>query len=214
MPTEARTDRPALLGAAHLSLEEFGDNVRHRGLIERRMRHVGGSVLFFDDPVHLVRGEGVWLFDDEDRRYLDCYNNVASVGHCHPEVVEALTDQAGRLNTHTRYLHENVVAYAEKLASLMPQGLDVCTFVCTGTEANDLALRIARTVTGHTGAVVMESSYHGNSTTVDALSTVAHPTPDDRPDWLETAEPPNTYRGPYRRGEHDRLGARYADRVG
>lgn len=212
MHTDAR-DRPALLGAAHLDLDEFADGVRNRELLERRMRHVGGSLLFFDDPVHLVRGEGVWLYDHEGARYLDCYNNVPSVGHCHPEVVAALTAQARLLNTHTRYLHETVVEYAEKLTALMPDGLDVCTFVCTGTEANDLALRIARTVTGHHGAVVMESGYHGNSTAADALSTLAHPDPADRPDWLVAVEPPNTYRGPYRRDRDDDLGRRYADLV-
>lgn len=215
MPSDARTERPALLGAAHLGLDEFRADVPNRELIERRLRHVGGSILFFEEPVHLVRGEGVWLFDDTGERFLDAYNNVASVGHCHPDVVSALTEQAQQLNTHTRYLHRTVVEYAERLASLMPDGLDVCTFVCTGTEANDLALRIARTVTGHTGAVVMESSYHGNSTAVDALSTVAHPDPDDRPDWLIAVEPPNTYRGPFRRDTHEAhdLGARYANLV-
>ncbi|MFF3885519.1 aminotransferase class III-fold pyridoxal phosphate-dependent enzyme [Streptomyces sp. NPDC001914] len=196
MPTPA--NRPALLGAARLGLDEFQGEVTNRALIERRMRHVGNSVLFYADPLHIVRGEGVWLHDAQGRRYLDCYNNVASVGHCRPEVVDALTAQARLLNTHTRYLHGTVVDYAEKLTSLLPDGLDVCTFVCTGTEANDLALRIARTVTGHTGAVVMESGYHGNSTTVDALSTVVHPDPADRADWVQAVEPPNTYRGPFR----------------
>ncbi|MEV6108054.1 aminotransferase class III-fold pyridoxal phosphate-dependent enzyme [Streptomyces sp. NPDC051940] len=210
MPTEDHRGRPALLGAAHLGLDEFRADAANRDLIERRLKHVGNSVLFYDDPVHLVRGEGVWLFDSDGRRYLDCYNNVASVGHCHPDVVTALSEQAGRLNTHTRYLHETVVEYAEKLTSLMPDGLDVCTFVCSGTEANDLALRIARTVTGRHGAVVMEGAYHGNSTVVDALSTVLHPDPADRPDWLVAVEPPNTYRGPFRRDRDDNLGARYA----
>lgn len=214
MPADVHADRPALLGAAHLALDEFGADVTHRALIERRMRHVGGSVLFYDDPVHLVRGEGVWLFDTEGTRFLDCYNNVASVGHCRPEVVDALTAQARSLNTHTRYLHETVVEYAEKLAALMPAGLDVCTFVCTGTEANDLALRMARTVTGHQGVVVMESGYHGNSAAVDAVSTLAHPDPAGRPDWLAAVEPPNTYRGPFRCDRDDDLGTRYAQLVG
>ena len=210
MPNDTLPARPALLGSAHLGLDEFGPEVRNRALIERRLQHVAGSILFFHDPVHMVRGEGVWLFDDAGRRYLDCYNNVASVGHCHPDVVTALAGQAAQLNTHTRYLHEGIVEYAEKLTSLMPEGLDVCTFVCTGTEANDLALRIARTVTGHAGAIVMESGYHGNSGTIDALSLLAHPDPADRPGWVEAVEPPNTYRGTYRRGRDQDLGARYA----
>lgn len=210
---DTRRDRPAQLGAAHVDLRDFGDDATNASLIQRRLRHVGGSMLFFDDPVHLVRGQGVWLYDKQGRQYLDCYNNVASVGHCHPEVVSALSDQARLLNTHTRYLHETVVEYAETLTRLMPDGLDICTFVCTGTEANDLAFRIARTVTGHQGAVVMENSYHGNSTTIDALSTMAHPDPSDRPDWLVAVEPPNTYRGPFRRDRDEDLGARYAGLV-
>ena len=104
--------------------------------------------LFYDRPVHLVRGEGVWLFGPDGKRYLDCYNNVASVGHCHPRVVDALSEQASRLNTHTRYLHENVVRYAERLTGTLPEPLSVCMFTCTGSEANDLAYRIARAVTG------------------------------------------------------------------
>ena len=116
--------------------------------------------LFYEQPVHLVRGEGVWLFDADGHKYLDCYNNVASVGHCHPHVVEALTRQASTLNTHTRYLHENVVQYAERLGATMPGDLGVCMFVCTGTEANDLAFRIARTVTGNEGAIVTEYATH------------------------------------------------------
>jgi len=168
--------------------------------------------LFYDKPVHLVRGEGVWLYDSDGRRYLDCYNNVASVGHCHPHVVEALCRQAATLNTHTRYLHENVVAYAERLGATFPADLSVCMFVCTGTEANDLAFRIARTVTGHEGAIVMENAYHGNSTVVTELSTEEYPA-EDRPGYLMAVEPPDPYRGPFRYGETD-LGSRYADLVG
>jgi 4-aminobutyrate aminotransferase-like enzyme len=150
--------------------------------------------LFYDDPVHLVRGEGVWLFDSEGQKFLDCYNNVASVGHCHPHVVSALTQQASTLNTHTRYLHENVVKYAERLTATLPGDLNVCMFVCTGTEANDLAFRIARTVTGNEGAIVMENAYHGNSMVVTELSTGEYPEA-ERPDYLEAVPPPNGYRG-------------------
>ena len=108
-------------------------------LINRRKRAMGPAYrLFYQQPVHLVRGEGALLYDADGRKYLDCYNNVASVGHCHPKVVEALTRQASMLNTHTRYLHANVVEYAERLAATMPGDLSVCMFVCTGTEANDL----------------------------------------------------------------------------
>jgi 4-aminobutyrate aminotransferase-like enzyme len=150
--------------------------------------------LFYDKPVQLVRGEGVLLYDADGREYLDCYNNVASVGHCHPRVVSALAGQAATLNTHTRYLHENVVRYAERLAASLPGELQVCTFVCTGTEANDLAYRMASTVTGHKGAIVTGQAYHGNSSTVAALSTSDYPAR-DRPEWLQVVEAPDGYRG-------------------
>ena len=114
--------------------------------------------LFSDTPLHLVRGEGVYLYDAEGRQYLDCYNNVAAVGHCHPRVVAALSEQAANLATHTRYLHENVIRYAERLAETLPGDLGVCMFANSGSEANELAMRIARAVSGNEGAVVLELS--------------------------------------------------------
>jgi len=178
-------------------------------LIERRRKAMGSAYrLFYQQPVHLVRGEGVWLYDSDGRKYLDCYNNVASVGHCHPQVLEALTTQASMLNTHTRYLHENVVRYAERLGDTLPGNLSICMFVCTGTEANDLAFRIARTVTGNEGAIVTEEAYHGNSIVVTELSTEEYPAT-ERPDYLEAIEAPNAYRGSYRYDEPD-FGEKYA----
>ena len=186
-------------------------------LEERRRRVLAPAYeLFYQEPVHLVRGEGVWLFDNEGRRYLDCYNNVPSVGHCHPRVVEAIATQAGLLNTHTRYLHETVVKLAERLGTKFAKGLSACWFVCSGTEANDLATQIARAVTGHYGMLVWEGAYHGNSDLVLKLSTDSYP-PEDRPDWLAVAEAPNTYRGSFRAGAEGRedtdLGACYAGSV-
>jgi 4-aminobutyrate aminotransferase-like enzyme/Ser/Thr protein kinase RdoA (MazF antagonist) len=181
-------------------------------LRERRGRVLGPSYrLFYDRPVHLVRGEGTWLYDAEGRRYLDCYNNVASVGHCHPHVVGALARQAATLNTHTRYLHDNVVRYAERLTATMPGDLRVCYFVCTGTEANDLAIRIARVVSGHEGVIVSDDSYHGNSNVVGAASTCMYPK-SEQPEWLATVPPPNGYRGEYRYGTPD-LGPKYAAHI-
>lgn len=178
-------------------------------LLDRRKQAMGPTYrLFYENPVHLVSGEGVWLYDAEGNKYLDCYNNVASVGHCHPHVVSALSRQAATLNTHTRYLHENVVRYAERLGNTLPGDLKVCMFVCTGTEANDLAFRIARTVTGNDGAIVMENAYHGNSMVVTELSTEEYPA-SKRPDYLVAIEPPNLYRGSYRHGDED-LGEKYA----
>ena len=178
-------------------------------LVRRRQAAMGPSYrLFYEQPLHLVRGEGVWLFDRQGRTYLDCYNNVASVGHCHPHVVEALCRQAATLNTHTRYLDENIVRYAERLRDTLPGDLRVCMFVCTGTEANDLAFRIARTVTGHDGAIVTDQAYHGNSMVVNELSTSEYP-PEQRPDYLVAVEPPNPFRGSWRYGE-PALGPKYA----
>ena len=165
--------------------------------------------LFYDEPVHLVRGEGVWLWDAAGRRYLDCYNNVASVGHCHPRVVDAVCRQMQTLNTHTRYLHENVVQLGERLGALLPADISVCMFVCTGTEANDLAVQIARAVTGNHGVVVSEASYHGNSTLVRTLSTDSYPA-SERPGWLAVIEPPDLFRGPFREEDNDAI-ARYLE---
>jgi len=165
--------------------------------MERRRRALGPSYShFYEKPLYLVRGEGVWLFDDHGKRYLDCYNNVPSVGHCHPEVVAAIARQAGTLNTHTRYLHHGIVEYAEMIAATLPGELSVCSFVCTGTEANDLAYRIARSVTGNEGAIMTTDAYHGNSTLVSELS---RPCGSRRPmpGFVADAEPPYTYRGPY-----------------
>ncbi len=182
-------------------------------LRQRRSTSLAPSYqLFYDEPVHLVRGEGVWVYDTDGNRFLDCYNNVPSVGHAHPQVVAALAAQAGLLNTHTRYLHENVVDLAERLGAILPGDLNTCIFVCTGTEANDLAVQIARTVTGHHGVIVTERSYHGNSDLVGKLSTDSYPAA-ERPDWLGVVEPPNTYRGPFHVPDQD-MGQKYAALVG
>lgn len=131
-------------------------------LATRRARALGPAYrLFYETPVHLVRGQGVHLYDPQGNAYLDCYNNVASVGHCHPRVVEAMAAQAARLATHTRYLHDGILAYAERLLALFPPDLSHVMFTCTGSEANDLALRIARAATGGTGVIVTDNAYHG-----------------------------------------------------
>jgi 4-aminobutyrate aminotransferase-like enzyme len=178
--------------------------------LQTRRRHAlaAGYELFYDEPLHIVRGEGVSLFDADGREYLDCYNNVPSVGHCHPRVVRAICEQAAVLNTHTRYLHENIVALAERLGEKLGGELSSCWLTCTGTEANDLAVQVARSVTGNHGVIVFENSYHGNSTLVHALSPEDCPE-SERPDWVIAVDPPNLYRGPYSAGEPD-LAERYA----
>ena len=145
-------------------------------MVARRERLLGpGNPLFYEDPVHLVRGEGVWLFDADGHRYLDCYNNVPCVGHCHPKVVEALCRQAKLLNTHTRYLHENILDYAERLLGKFDGSLDRLALACTGSEANELALRIARFNTGGEGFICTNATYHGNTAAVAQISPIFEP---------------------------------------
>ena len=163
-------------------------------MIERRQGLLGSAYrLFYEQPVHLVRGEGVWLFDADDNQYLDMYNNVPHVGHCHPHVVAAISKQLGTLNTHTRYLHENVIELAERLTGKCPEELDNVMFSCTGSEANELALRIARTVTGGTGIVVTDCAYHGNTQAIYEISTEDMPA-DEVPDYVVSVPSPDTYR--------------------
>jgi 4-aminobutyrate aminotransferase-like enzyme len=163
-------------------------------MIERRRNLLGSAYrLFYDQPVHIVRGEGVWLYDADGNKYLDMYNNVPHVGHCHPHVVEAICKQIQTLNTHTRYLHENVIELAERLTAKFPDELDNVMFSCTGSEANELALRIARTATGGTGIVVTDFAYHGNTKAIFEISTEDVPQ-DQVPDYVVTVPSPDPYR--------------------
>ncbi len=140
-------------------------------LIAARDRLLGPSYrLFYDRPVHLVRGEGTRLYDVDGTCYLDAYNNVASVGHCHPRVVAAIGRQLGMLNTHTRYLHAGIVDYSERLLAGMPEQVNRVMYACTGSEVNDLALRVAEMHTGARGVIVTADAYHGNTAAVTAIS--------------------------------------------
>ena len=141
-------------------------------LIARRARLLGPNMpVFYDDPVHIVRGQGVWLWDADGRRYLDCYNNVPHVGHCHTRVVEAIARQAATLNTHTRYLHEGILDYVERLTCKFQHGLETVIMVCTGSEANDIALRMGQAMTGKTGVIGTDNTYHGNTAAVSQLNS-------------------------------------------
>jgi 4-aminobutyrate aminotransferase-like enzyme len=165
-------------------------------LLERRRKVLGSAApLFYDRPLHLVRGQGVWVEDVNGDRYLDAYNNVPHVGHCHPHVVEAICRQAGVLNIHTRYLHETVVALAERFVATLDAPLGAVTFCCTGTEANELALRIARHVTGNRGIIVSNSSYHGNSATL-AGATTGLPAPEALAPYARAIRLPDLAGGP------------------
>ncbi|GGE04718.1 aspartate aminotransferase family protein [Aureimonas endophytica] len=141
------------------------------GKIRRRGEQFGAaSVLFYERPIEMVSASGVHLFDADGRRYLDVYNNVPSVGHCHPKVVAAIAAQAAALNIHTRYLTRPVEAYAERLLATFPAPLTNLLMTCTGSESNDLALRIANSFTGARGIVVTEAAYHGNTAAVTEIS--------------------------------------------
>jgi 4-aminobutyrate aminotransferase-like enzyme len=158
----------------------------------------------------MVRGEGAWLYDVTGRRYLDVYNNVPHVGHCHPHVVEAIARQAATLNTNTRYLFDEVLDYAERLGAAMPagSGLTACMLVNSGSEAVDLAGRLAKAYTRNSGALVMEYAYHGWTEAVEALSPEFRPASQLKP-HVRTLIGPDDYRGPYRRGTND-IAALYA----
>ncbi len=178
-------------------------------LLERRYRVLGRhSPLFYDKPLHLVRGEGVWLYDADGKRYLDAYNNVPHVGHCHPRVVAALGRQAAALNTHTRYLDENVVAYAERLTALFDPKLSMAMFCCTGSEANELALRIARDCSGGMGIIATDWAYHGNTAAVMQVSSLFTPA-DKRGPFVRTVPVMDPYRDRAGRSDED-LATAYA----
>jgi 4-aminobutyrate aminotransferase-like enzyme/Ser/Thr protein kinase RdoA (MazF antagonist) len=164
----------------------------------RRRKALGPTLhLAYQRPLHLVRGEGVWLYDNEGRAYLDAYNNVPVVGHSHPRVTEALSRQASELNTNTRYLHPVLVELAERLVATMPPGLDTCFFVNSGSEANDVAWRLAREATGSVGAIVSEGAYHGVTVASADLSPAEWPS-GRQPPQVATIPAPDGYRGQYR----------------
>jgi 4-aminobutyrate aminotransferase-like enzyme/Ser/Thr protein kinase RdoA (MazF antagonist) len=196
LPGDTTYMGPADLSARRAAV--FGDNLS----------------LSYSEPLHIVRGVGSFLYDALGRGYLDCVNNVAHVGHEHPAVVRAGQRQMGVLNTNTRYLNEHVIDYAERLSALLPDPLSVCFFVNSGSEANELALRMARAHTGATGVVSIEGGYHGNS---QGLIDVSHykyagSGGSGPPPWVRSVPRPDDYRGLYRRDVPDRAD-RYADHI-
>ena len=140
-------------------------------LRRRRDRALGaGAELFYDEPLEIVRGEGVYLFDADGRRYVDMYNNVPCVGHANPAVVKAMAQQQATVNVHSRYLHEGIVSFAERLVDLNHDGIESVVFSCSGTEAIEVALQIARLATGKRGIICTDATYHGNSELVGSMS--------------------------------------------
>lgn len=163
-------------------------------LIARRARLLGPNVqTFYEDPVHLVRGLGTRVWDADGRDYLDCYNNVPHVGHCHPRVVEAICRQASQLNTHTRYLHDGILDYVERLTETFDAPLKTALLTCTGSEANDVALRMAEAATGQRGFIATDHTYHGNTSAVAHLSRTNIPATGDG-SHIRHVPAPDSYR--------------------
>lgn len=177
-------------------------------LLERRSQRLGQKLYtFYKRPLHMVRGEGVWLYDASGRAYLDAYNNVPQVGHAHPHVTRAVQRQTASLATNTRYIYEQILDYTDALAATVPGGNAVCVFVNSGSEANDVAWRMAKAFSGNQGALVMEDAYHGATEATDALS------PGDRRGneiaaHVRTLAAPDCYRGEFRGPD---AGARYGE---
>lgn len=150
---------------------------------ERRRRLLSGVKLDFDVPFHPVRSDGMNMYDGEGKSYLDFCNNVPHVGHCNPYVVDAVCKQLSLLNISPRYLYDSVLDYAERLTATMPPGLDVCLFTCTGSEANDLAWRVARAFTRGSGALTTLHGYHGNTTFLNSIDGSSPAEDRNSPDW-------------------------------
>jgi 4-aminobutyrate aminotransferase-like enzyme len=167
-------------------------------LIADRARLMGPNVAtFYDDPINFVKGSGAWLWDADGRKYLDCYNNVPHVGHCNPRVVDAICRQASTLNTHTRYLHDGILDYIDRLTATMASSLDTTILTCTGSEANDIALRMAEAVTGKRGIIATDATYHGNTSLVSQLSKSNVPTVGfGLGQYFRFVDAPDSYRTP------------------
>jgi 4-aminobutyrate aminotransferase-like enzyme/Ser/Thr protein kinase RdoA (MazF antagonist) len=177
-----------------------------------RKEHIGKNFsIAYQEPLKIVRGREQYLIDADGQAYLDGVNNVTHVGHCHPRVVEAGQRQMAILNTNTRYLHDHIITYSEKLLAKFPEPLSVCFFVCTGSEANELAFRLARTYTGQRDIITVDGAYHGNTNLLVDISPYKHDGPggSGAPEWVQTVQMPDGYRGPFK-GQGADTGKAYA----
>lgn len=204
-------------------VREPGSRRTRTDLLEARKKHPGRSLsISYQSPLHIVSGSRQYLYDSAGRRYLDCVNNVAHVGHSHPYVVRAATEQMAILNTNTRYLHEYLIEYSERLTALLPEPLSVVYFVNSGSEANELALRLARAHTGRREVIVVDGAYHGNTGAMIDLSPYKFDGPGGRgcPSWVHKVPLPDVYRGSHHGVEagpiyagHVATAARYRESV-
>ncbi|XP_036403853.1 5-phosphohydroxy-L-lysine phospho-lyase [Megalops cyprinoides] len=179
-----------------------------------RRRLIGQSCrLFFSgDPIKIVRARGQYLYDENGTRYLDCISNVQHVGHCHPAITKAATAQMELLNANMRFLHDNIVRYADRLSATLPDKLCVFYFVNSGSEANDLALRLARQYSQHDDVIVLDHAYHGHLTSLIDISPYKFRKLGGQKEWVHVAPLPDTYRGQYRE-DHPNPAQAYADTV-
>ncbi|CAL8241817.1 unnamed protein product [Merluccius merluccius] len=185
--------------------------------IDLRKKHIGPSckVFFSHDPIKIIRAKGQYMYDEKGERYLDCINNVAHVGHSHPDVVRAASQQMELLNTNSRFLHDNLVVYAQRLQATLPDKLSVCYFVNSGSEANDLALRLAWQYTGHKDVITLNNAYHGHvSSLIDISPYKFHQLSDaeHHKQFVHVAPSPDIYRGKYR-ADHPDPATAYSDEV-
>ncbi|XP_072251960.1 5-phosphohydroxy-L-lysine phospho-lyase [Leuresthes tenuis] len=188
--------------------------LRKEDTLAMRHRLIGQSCRLFysDDPVKIVRARGQYLFDENGKRYLDCISNVQHVGHCHPAVTKAATAQMDVLNANSRFLHDNIVLYADRLAATLPEKLCVFYFVNSGSEANDLALRLAQQYTQQEDVIVLDHAYHGHLMSLIDISPYKFRKLAGQKEWVHVAPLPDTYRGIYGR-DHPNPGQAYADTV-
>lgn len=182
-------------------------------LARRRKLLAPNLSLSYQNPLKIIRGEGQYLYDDKGNQYLDCVNNVSHVGHCHPVVTGAIIEQAQQLNTNTRYLHDRILDFSERLLQHCPDHLDTCFFVNSGSEANDLALRLAQTYTGNRGVICQQAAYHGNLTSLIDISPYKHLGRGGKgtPDYVRVVPLADSFRGQFA-GEPQQ-GERYAAQV-
>ncbi|UCE64278.1 MAG: aminotransferase class III-fold pyridoxal phosphate-dependent enzyme, partial [Nitrospirota bacterium] len=196
------------------SMKDPDPGLKPKEILEIRNRYLGRSLsVSYENPIKLVRGWMQYVYDHLGREYLDAVNNVCHVGHCHPVVIEAARKQMALLNTNTRYLHDTIIEYAERLCATLPDSLQVCFFVCSGSEANELALRLARAHTGGTDFIVVEGGYHGNTSALIDISSYKFDGPGGAgpPPYVHKVRMPDRYRGPYK-DDHD-AGRLYAHQV-
>ena len=211
--TSLSPDPNVLLGIPGARVQ--GKEVGTAGTLAARRSLLGRNLsVSYQRPLKIVRGWRQYLYDETGRAFLDVYNNVPLVGHSHPRVVRAAQEQLALLNTNTRYLHDNVIGYAERLTRLLPEPLRVCYFLNSGSEANELALRLARAHTNREDVIVLEHAYHGHTNALIDISPYKFDGPGGRgrKPWVHVAPIADDYRGAYRRGEAE-AGAKYARHV-